>query len=372
MQATITTPVAVAPEMKVPAAQPQRHLALDAYRGFIMVVLASAGFGLAGLAKRNPAFAPLADQFEHHDWEWIAFWDLIQPAFMFMVGVAMPFALAIRRARGATEGELFRHVAIRSLRLLLMSQILISIGRGKLGFQIINVLAQIAITYFLCYLIMKLQFKWQAAIAAGLLIGHWALFVAFPGTEGPFLSKTTNIGARIDLFVFGKINNGYWANINFITSTATTLFGVWTGQLLQSRRTHAEKMKQLALWAGVCLAVGLAISPWNPIIKRICTTSFTIYSTGWVLAMLLFFYWVVEVKGYRKWTFPLVVVGANSIFIYSLEQVLRGWLNRAVGVFTFNYEWLGQFAPVAQSCTVLLVMYGMCLWLYRRKIFFKL
>jgi predicted acyltransferase len=373
MQATATLrDSAVASAPPATKIEPQRYLALDAFRGFIMVVLVSAGFGLAGLAKRNPAFAPIANQFEHHDWEWIAFWDLIQPAFMFMVGVAMPFALAMRIARGATQTELFRHVAIRSLRLLLMSQILISIGRGKLTFQIINVLAQIAITYFLCFLIMKLEFKWQAAIAAALLIGHWALFVAFPGTEGPFLSKTTNIGARIDLFSFGRINSGYWTNINFITSTATTLFGVWTGQLLQSRRSHGEKMKQLAIWAAVCLAAGLAISPWNPIVKRICTTSFTIYSTGWVLAMLLFFYWVVEVKGYQKWTFPLVVVGANSIFIYSIEQVLRGWLNRAVGVFTFNYEWVGQFAPVAQACTVLLVMYGMCHWLYRRKIFFKL
>jgi predicted acyltransferase len=374
MQATISQPVTVAaaPEVKAPAAKPQRHLALDAFRGFIMVVLVSAGFGFAGLAKLNPAYTGLANQFEHHDWEWIAFWDLIQPAFMLMVGVAMPFALAIRKTAGATDGELFRHVAIRSLRLLVMSQILMSIGRGKLHFQLINVLAQIALTYFLCYLIMQLDFKWQAAIAAALLIGHWALFVAFPGTEGPFLSKTTNIGARIDIFVFGKMNHDYWTNINFVTSTVTTLFGVWTGQLLASGRSHGEKMKQLAIWAAVCLAVGYAIHPWNPIIKRICTTSFTIYSTGWVLAMLLFFYWAVEVKGYRKWTFPLVVVGANSIFIYSISQVLRGWLNRAVGVFTFNYEWLGQFAPVAQACTVLLVMYGMCLWLYRRKIFFKL
>jgi predicted acyltransferase len=373
MQATIPQTVpGAAPEAKTPAAQPQRYLALDAYRGFIMVVLVSAGFGLAGLAKRNPAFAGIANQFDHHDWEWIAFWDLIQPAFMFMVGVAMPFALAMRMARGATEGQLFRHVAVRSLRLLLWSQVLMSIGRGRLHFQLINVLAQIAITYFLCFLIMKLSFKWQASIAAALLIGHWALFVAFPGTEGPFMSKTTNIGAVIDIYFFGKINPGYWANINFITSTVTTLFGVWTGQMLMRQGSHAEKMKKLALWAAVCLAVGYAIHPWNPIIKRICTTSFTIYSTGWVLAMLLFFYWVVEVKGYRKWTFPLVVVGANSIFIYSVDEVLRGWLNRAVGVFTFQYEWLGQFAPVAQACTVLLVMWGMCYWLYRRKIFFKL
>ena len=351
---------------------PQRNLALDAYRGFIMVILASGGFGLAALARRDPAFAPLANQFEHHDWTWIAFWDLIQPAFMFMVGVAMPFALASRIARGATSGQLFRHVAVRSLRLILMSQILISISRGKLGFQLINVLAQIGLTYFLSYLIMKLKFRWQAVVCASLLIGHWALFVAFPGTEGPWMSKTTNIGAVIDRFVFGHMNPDYWTNINFITSTATTLFGVWTGQLLASDKTHKEKMRLLALWAAICLAVGAAIHPWNPIIKRICTTSFTIYSTGWVLLMLLVFYWAVEVKRYRKWTFPLLVVGANSIFIYSLEQVLRGWLNRAVGVFTFQYSWLGKFAPVAQSCTVLLVMWYMCYWLYRRKIFFKL
>lgn len=361
-----------APESKAPAAKPQRYLALDAYRGFIMVILCSGGFGFAALAKINPSFAPVANQFEHHDWTWIAFWDLIQPAFMFMVGVAMPFALAMRTAQGMTERRLFWHVVARSLRLILMSQILMSIARGRLHFQLINVLAQIGITYFLCYLIMKLKFTWQAAVAAALLLGHWALFVAFPGTEGPFMSKTTNIGAVIDKFVFGRINPDYWANINFITSTVTTLFGVWTGQLLMSERTKTQKMRILAVCAASSLLVGLAISPWNPIIKRICTTSFTIYSTGWVLLMLLAFFWMVEVKGWRKWTFPLIVVGANSIFIYSIESVLRGWLNRAVGVFTFRYEWIGQFAPVAQACTVLLVMWYMCYWLYQRKIFFKL
>ncbi len=364
----IPTAAAAPPQ---PSAQP-RYLALDAYRGFIMVVLVSSGFGLAALAQRRPAVTGIANQFEHMPWEWIAFWDLIQPAFMFMVGVAMPFALARRMEQGATSGQLFRHVAVRSFRLILMSQILMSISRGRMHFQLINVLAQIGLTYFLCYLIMQLKFRWQAVVAAALLIGHWALFVAFPGTEGPFMSKTTNIGAVIDKFVFGSMNRDYWTNINFITSTVTTLFGVWTGQLLQSRRSHGEKMRIMAIWAAGCLAVGLIIHPWNPIIKRICTTSFTLYSAGWVLLMLLAFYWVIEVQGWRKWTFPLVVVGANSIFIYSVDSVLRRGLNQAVGVFTLRFEWLGDFGPVAQSCTVLLVMWYLCYWLYKRKIFLKL
>jgi len=275
---------------------------------------------------------------------------------MFMVGVAMPFALARRREQGSTDRQLFWHVVARSSRLILMSQILISIGEGRLSFQLINVLAQVGITYFLAYLIMQLQFRWQAIIAAAILAGYWALFVAFPGTEGPFLSITTNVGAQIDKFVFGHANDDNWTTINFLTSTVTTLFGVWTGQLLQSRRSHAEKMRIIAISAVVCLAVGWIIHPWNPIIKRICTTSFTIYSTGWVSLMLLVFYWLVEVKGYRKWTFPLVVVGANSILVYSLHMVLQRWLNGAVGVFTFKFAWLGDFAPVAQSCAVLLVI----------------
>jgi predicted acyltransferase len=373
MQATQTRsriPVAIVTP-PTPSVQ-QRYLALDAFRGFIMFVLVSRGFGLAALAKRNPAFTGIANQFEHMPWEWIAFWDLIQPAFMFMVGVAMPFALARRREQGATERQLFWHVVTRSFRLILMSQILISISGGKLSFQLINVLAQIGITYFLCYLIMQLEFRWQAAVAALILIGHWALFVAFPGTEGPFLSKTTNIGAVVDKFLFGRINPGYWATLNFITSAATTLFGVWTGRLLQSRRTDGQKMRIMAISAAACLALGLAIHPWNPIIKKICTTSFTLYSTGWILLMLLGFYWTIEVKGYRKWAFPLLVVGANSIFIYSLDMVLYGWLNRAVGVFTYGFSRLGDFAPVAQACAVLMVMWYLCYWLYKRKIFFKL
>jgi predicted acyltransferase len=105
---------------------------------------------------------------------------------------------------------------------------------------------------------------------------------------------------------------------------------------------------------------------WNPIVKRICNSSFTVFSTGWVLLMLIAFFWVVELKGYTNWTFPLIVIGANSIFIYSVEEVLRSWLNRAVGVFTFRFAFLGDFSPVA---AVLLVMWYMCYWPYRRKIF---
>ena len=151
---------------RLPAAAPQRYLALDAYRGFIMLILVSGGFGLAALAKNRPAFAGIAGQFDHKPWEWIAFWDLIQPAFMFMVGVAMPFALASREAQGATDSQLFWHVAARSLRLILMSQILMSISAGTPALPAHQCAGADRLTYFLCYLIMQLEFRWQAVIAA--------------------------------------------------------------------------------------------------------------------------------------------------------------------------------------------------------------
>jgi predicted acyltransferase len=131
-------------------------------------------------------------------------------------------------------------------------------------------------------------------------------------------------------------------------------------------------LKKLAGGAAVCFSVAFVLSPWIPFIKQLCTASFILYSLGWVLFMLIGFYWVVEVRGYRKWAFPLIVVGANSIFIYFVSEVLLQWLDHAVGVFTFHYNFIGKLAPVAQATTVLAVMWYMCYWLYKRRIFLKL
>lgn len=373
MQAAETVPV-IAQPIATPApprtATAQRYVALDAFRGFIMIILASNGFGLHALAD-TPGFRAIARQFEHVPWEGAVFWDLIQPAFMFMVGVAMPFALARRIEQGATFRQNLGHVAARALRLLLLSQILMIISSDRLHFQLINVLAQIAFTYLFAFLIMQLKWRYQVLAAALILAGHWALFALFPGPDGAF-SKILNVGARIDKALLGYNYSGYYVTINFICSTVTTLFGVWTGSLLMSQKSHAAKLKWMAIGMAGALAGGLALSPWNPLVKRLWTTSWTLYSSGWVLLMLIAFYWLVEVQGMRKLVYPLVVVGMNSIFIYSLGQVMHSWFNRAVGVFTGKFEWIGTLAPVAQSCAVLLAMWALCYWLYRRKIFLKL
>jgi heparan-alpha-glucosaminide N-acetyltransferase len=348
----------------------RRYVALDAYRGFIMLLLASEGFGFSAL-KNDPVWGRVANWFDHVPWEGAVFWDMIQPAFMFMVGVAMPFAMARRIENGASWSDNLRHVLARSAGLIILSQILMSVSRGRITLQLINVLSQIAFTYFLSFLIMRWKWSYQILAAAGLLAFWTALLFAFPGPDGPF-SKTNSVGLVVDRAIFHYDYDPAYSTLNFIPSTVWTLSGLWAGRLLMTTRSHAEKLRILAAGMAVAFALGLALWPWIPIIKQLCTPSFILYSIAWVLFMFIGFYWLIEVRGWRRAAFPLIVVGMNSIFIYSFSELLHGWLDRAVAVFTFHFNFLGTFAPVAQSTAVLLVMWYLCYWLYKQRIFIRL
>ncbi len=352
-----------------------RLLSLDAFSGFVMMVLISNGFGLFALAK-DPTWGWLGRQFDHVPWKGMVAWDLIQPAFMFMVGLAMPFSFLRRRAEGEAFQQQLKHVLYRSFMLMLISQILMSISdegypRYIPHLQLDNVLAQIAITYLLCFLIMQLEFRWQVVAALGIMALHWGLFVAFPGKDGAY-SMTDNIGQRIDRVILGKNPDGFYVSINWLSSTVTTLLGVWCGQLFLKRKGHAYNVKALAGGAAICFALGFAMMPFQPMIKRIWTDSFTMVSGGCVLLLLLFFYWLVEMQGYRRLVFPLVVLGVNSIFIYCVHIVFTDMTNDIVGTFTRGYPFLGKFAPVAQAFSIFLVFWYLCYWLYQRRIFIKI
>jgi heparan-alpha-glucosaminide N-acetyltransferase len=350
-----------------------RLVSLDAYRGFIMLLLVSEGFGLSVL-RHYPNWSWLAAQVDHAAWEGCTLWDLIQPAFTFMVGVAMPFSIARRIAQGATHREVFRHVAYRSFMLILLSNIYSNWGPANSGLvlQFINVLSQIAFGYMICYWIMRMKLQRQIAAALVMLAGYWALFAMFPGPDGPW-SKTGNIGAVIDRKVLGYNYPGCYTTINFIGNAVTILFGCWTGMLLRADKPHSCKIKLLGACAASGLALGLALQPVNPMVKRLWTTSFTFFSAGWVILMLIVFYWLIEIKQLRRWAFPFVVLGTNSIFIYSLGQLgLKGWLHRGLGNFTKNFAFLGDPGMIPQHLLVLGLMWYACYWLYQRKIFFKI
>ena len=349
-----------------------RLISLDAYRGFIMLLLVSEGFGF-GVLKDHTGWAWLATQADHAAWEGCTFWDLIQPAFTFMVGVAMPFAFASRIAQGARASSLLKHVLWRAFLLIVLSNIYSNWGpyRG-LKLQLINVLSQIAFGYVLCFLITRMEFRKQVIAGVALVAGYWALFAMFPGPDGPW-SKTGNIGAVIDLKLLGYNYSGYYTTINFLGNAATILFGCWTGALLRTNRSHSYKLRVLATCAAAGFALGLALQPWNPMVKRLWTGSFTFFSTGWVIVMLMAFYWVIEVRQAKRWAFPFLVLGMNSLFIYSLGQIgIKGWLNRGLQNFTNNFKFLGDFGAIPQQVLVLSLLWCVCYWLYKRQIFFKI
>jgi predicted acyltransferase len=365
--------IAAPPQLPPEKGPGGRLVSLDAYRGFIMLLLVSEGFGLAVL-KSRPAWAWLAAQVDHAAWEGCTFWDLIQPAFTFMVGMAMPFAFARRLQEGANAWGVFRHVAWRAFVLILLSNIYSNWGsnRGQLRVQFINVLCQIAFGYMLCYWIMRMPFRRQVAAAAAMLAGYWALFAIFPGPEGPW-SKTGNIGAVVDLKVLGYNYSGYYTTINFIGNAVTILFGCWAGMLLRVPKPQAYRLKVLAACAAAGFVLGLALEPFNPMVKRLWTVSFTFFSAGWVILMLAVFYWLIEVKQTKKWAFPFLVLGMNSLFVYSLGQIgIKGWLNRGLMSFTGNFKIFGDLGGIAQHILVLAGLWYLCYWLYQRRIFIKI
>lgn len=344
----------------------QRFLPLDAYRGFIMILLVSEGLGF-NLLPDKPFYQTIAYQFEHRPWGGAVFYDLIMPAFLFMVGVSMPFALGRRFERGESRRQVFHHVWVRCLRLVIISQVLVSIAERQAQIQFHNVLTQVAITYFFCFFLMQMDF-WKQILAAFLMLaGHSALYLLFPGPDGAF-AQVTNIGARIDRFIMGS--NYVWpcVNINFFSETPGVLFGVWTGHLLRSAKPRSRQLKTLVLGMLAAFLLGLLFSPIVPINKWLWTATYTLYTTGWALLGLLAFILLIDGAGLRRPFWPLVVVSVNSLFVYCLSMVLRGWIDQSLTVFTGGFKFIGTFAPVLQSFSVLLVIWLIAYWMYRREI----
>ncbi len=352
-----------------PSVQPavqERYLTLDAFRGFVMIFLCTEGFGLSFLQIER-----IARQFQHLRWDGFVIWENVMPSFMFMVGFSLPFALEHRRAKGLSFGKTFRGVVGRVIRLALLGGILYSLHAGHYHADPIETLTQLGLSYLVCFLILQLDSRWkQAVAAAGLMALNWGLYVLFPGPSGPF-DPTINVGIRVDRALFG-IDHAYdWQTMNFLGSAVTVLFGAWSCQLLRSSRAPRSKAQILLGAIVASLVAGFLLLPINPVIHKCWTATFTFFHTAVVLTELLVLFGLIELLGVRKFALPWKIVGVNSIFIYLVNGMMKGWLDRSVGTFTAHYEFLGPLGPVAQIWTVVLVMWYLCYWLYQRKIFFK-
>lgn len=410
--------------------QANRLISLDAYRGFIMVMLAANGFGIARLAQL-PEDAPIWQvldydiwqvigfNFEHPEWVsqfnlvGVSFWDLIQPAFMFMVGVAMPYSYARRQSLGHSGIRQFGHAVWRAVVLVLMGVFLQSQRTDHTNWIFVNVLSQIGLGYLVLYLLAPRKAVVQGIAFAAILIGYWMYFesytppadydyAAVKATEGTVFhdgfaswSKNANAGFQFDqwfLHLFplatgeSTVNGGGYLTLNFIPSIATMLLGAFCGQVLRSERKPWDKFWILMMGGASCMLLGL-VAGWFacPIVKRIWTPSWVLFSGAWVVWMLAGFYLVLDLWGrwvtpLRWLAFPLVVVGMNSIVMYMMGQLIRPWTTRMCLTHFGSYLEMAfgptlladdMYGRIAEPTLAFLVFWLIVYWLYRHKIFVR-
>ncbi|QHS55804.1 DUF5009 domain-containing protein [Mucilaginibacter sp. 14171R-50] len=361
-----------------------RLVSLDVMRGMIMILLCGESCALYEAIRHIDPAKPmggLINQFFHHPWHGLHFWDLVQPAFMFMAGAAMYISYSRKLDKGISWNDNLRHILIRSLKLFICGVALHCFYAGKPVWELWNVLTQLSFTTIVAYLIIDKSYTWQIVFSIGLLILTEVLYrtILMPGFDQPFV-EGKNFGAYVDTLLMGKINSDGWVTINCIPTAAHTIWGVLAGKLLISNKSISYKIKALIAAGIVALVIGfgLDLSGVTPIIKRISTSAFAFASVGWVLLILAAVYWLVDVKRNNKYAWIFTVVGMNAIFIYLFfETVGAQWVNGKVAIFTGDMLHLFLNVPLGVAAVVsaiatLIAEWGLCYWLYKRNIFFKL
>jgi len=360
--------------------QEGRLFSLDFYRGFTMFLLIAESTHLFELlvdpSLNGTLLEQIGWQFHHHPWNGLRFWDLVQPFFMFIVGVALPFSVGKRRQRGDSKGSILRHALQRSFLLLVFGWAVYCIRPGYITFELWNVLAQLSFTYLVAFLMMSKPVRVQIVFTVGLLLLTESLYRLWPvpGFDQPFVPDK-NFGSYIDLLLMGKLSGGHWVAFNAVPTTAHTMWGVLAGQLLKSEKPVMQKVRILIITGLLGIFLGYALDPVIPIIKRICTTSFVIVSGGWCLLALALSYWLVDIRKIQKIPHFFAIVGMNSLFIYLFAETNgTAWVQQLVVPFTNGlFGWMGSLtSEIITAGLVWFLLWYICYFLYRKRVFIKI
>lgn len=393
-----------------------RNAALDAYRGFVMLLMMAEVLQLSHVAAAYPSsvfWTVLAYNQTHVEWFGCSLHDTIQPGFSFLVGAALPYSLASRMAKGAQFAELFGHVLWRSLALVALGVFLRSMDHSMTYFTFEDTLSQIGLGYPLLFLIafysaQPERMKWVWAALAVILAGYWMLWALYPPATANFdwqtvgvspawnaqhnfigfaahWNKNFNLGNRFDQWFLNlfpresrfEYNDGGYLTLSFIPTLGTMILGLIAGIWMRGSPQNKFPTRRFLLAGTTGIVAGLLLhySHICPVVKRIWTPSWTIFSGGICFLFLAAFAWIMNVKGYRKWAFPLIVVGMNSIAAYCIAHFLEGFLSSSLqihlGATFFQFAGRG-LEPLFQGATMLFLYWLILLWMYQRKLFLKI
>lgn len=370
-------------ELAKASAKGIRLASLDFYRGLIMVLLMIDSTGLyehfVHMSPEDSFMHSVAIQFTHYPWHGLHFWDLVQPGFMFIAGVAMAFSLFKQTSNGVPWSKQFAKALKRSGWLFFWGVLDYAVRGDHLSFELWDVLTQMSFTLLVAFLIFRWKTGYQILFSLGLLILTEILYryTNIPGFDQPFTDQH-NFGNYMDLVLMNKINDGGWVAINCIPTAAHTIWGAVAGKWLLTLPNNKSKLTRIFLFAIITLALGFGLD-WSgitPIIKRIATTSFTLASGGFCLLGLGFLFAWIDLLNHKRFLKFFLIVGMNSIFIYVFfEIVVSRWLGDYLSVLVNGIispvGFSQNFINIIASLVIFSVEWGLCYWLYKKKIFFK-
>jgi len=386
----------------------QRNIAVDAYRGFVMLLMMGEVLQLSKVAHAFPGnwfWAFLGYNQSHVEWAGCSLHDMIQPSFSFLVGVALPYSIASRLKKGTTFDKLFGHALWRSLLLVALGVFLRSMSHTQTNYTFEDTLSQIGLGYPILFLLGFRSAKWQWSALGALLFGYWLAWALYPAPGPNFnwaavdvppnwahnfsgfashWNKNSNLGTAFDQWFLNLFprekpwvdNDGGYLTLSFIPTLGTMILGLIAGRWLRASAPSIP-LKRFLTTGALLIAAGLLLHFTGicPIVKRIWTPAWTLFSGGICFLFLSAFSWVIEMKGYRRWAFPLLVVGMNSIAAYLIAHLCENFVESSLRINLGERPFAilgGGLEPLLFGATMLLIYWLMLLWMYRRKVFLRI
>lgn len=359
-----------------------RLMSLDALRGFDMLFI----MGLAGWVVAVCDFFPelgfmqwLSGQMEHVKWNGLTHHDTIFPLFLFVAGISFPFSFAKQRASGASMQSIYYKIIKRGIVLVFLG--CVYNGLFRLDFENMryaSVLGRIGLAWmFAALLFVNFKTSVNVIIAIVILVGYWLLLWLVPDASDPYSLENNLVGAIDRVMLPGRLNEGIFdpeGLFSTLPAIVTALLGMFTGQLVQlseEKCSGNKKVIYMLIGAIALILIGWAWSYVFPINKKLWTSTFVCVVAGYSLFSFALFYYIIDVKGYARWSFFFRVVGLNSITIYLAQRIVNfGQISDFFlgGLALKCPETLGAFISISGYIAVCwLFLY----FLYKKKIFFK-
>jgi predicted acyltransferase len=357
-----------------------RIASIDALRGFDMlfIIFLDHFFNAINVGVGSSFTNALAKQFDHPEWFGSSLYDIVMPLFLFIVGAAIPFALSKRKQQESSMSAIYTKVTKRFVVLFILGWIV----QGHLlelnieTFSIFsNTLQAIAVGYLFSSLAyLHFNTKTRIWIFASCLLIYTLLLVipSVPGVGRGVLLPSSSFAWYVDQQVFGRFQDGtqYTWLLSGFGFIATTLSGVFAGELIKSDLPRKKVAFYLFIIGVAGILAGILLGIWHPIIKKLWTSSFVLASSGVCFLLLSLFYWIIDVKGKVKWAFPLKVIGMNAIVAYMLSHVFNFHLIAEMVLYGLK-QFVGNFNYLVLTIGGFGILYLILWYMYKNKTFIK-